>query len=214
MPTSQKAILIGLAGGTGSGKTSVARAITADFPTSDVALIEQDSYYLDLEHMPLEQRNSINFDHPDSLDFDLMTEHIDALMYGGSVDVPVYEYDKHTRSKTVAHHFQGQHIIVLEGIFALFNESLRKRMDIKIFVDTPDDVRIIRRIKRDMTTRGRDFDSIIKQYYDTVRPMHKQFIEPTKRHADIIMPEGAYNTVAIDIMRTKIKSLLKKKNSL
>ena len=210
----QKAILIGLAGGTGSGKTSVARAITADFPTADVALIEQDSYYFDLEHLPMEKRATMNFDHPDSMDFELMTQHIDALMYGGSIDVPVYEYDKHARSKDQHHTYQGQHIIVLEGIFALYNEGLRKRMDIKIFVDTPDDVRIIRRIKRDMTSRGRDFDSIIKQYYETVRPMHKQFVEPTKRYADIIMPEGAYNTVAIDLMRTKIKDILKKKTIL
>lgn len=211
---SQKAILIGLAGGTGSGKTSVARSITTDFPTSDVALIEQDSYYFDLEHMPPHERTVPNFDHPDSIDFDLMSQHIDELINGGSVAVPVYEYATHTRSKIHSHSFQGQHIIMLEGIFALYNENLRKRMDIKIFVDTPDDVRIIRRIKRDMTERGRDFDSIIKQYYDTVRPMHRQFVEPTKRYADIIMPEGAYNTVAIDLMRTKIKDLLKKRNTL
>lgn len=209
----QKAILIGLAGGTASGKTSMARAITTDFPKNDVALIEQDSYYFDLSHLSLEKRAEVNVDHPNSMDFDLMTEHIDALIYGGEVDVPYYEHATHTRLAGKKQTFKGQHIIVLEGIFALYNESLRKRMDIKIFVDTPDDVRIIRRIKRDMSNRGRDFDTIIKQYYETVRPMHKQFIEPTKRYADIIIPEGSYNTVAIDLLRTKINDLLKQKHT-
>lgn len=208
----QKAILIGLAGGTGSGKTSVAKKITADFSTKEVALIQQDSYYLDLAHKPMDERIKVNFDHPDSLDFDEMTEHVDALIYGGEVSVPVYDHSTHTRSTTNFETYQGIHIIVLEGIFALFDESLRKRMDIKIFVDTPDDVRIIRRIKRDMHERGRSFDSIIDQYYKTVRPMHNQFVEPTKRYADLIIPEGAYNKVAIDILRCKIQDLINQKS--
>lgn len=211
---SQKAILIGLAGGTASGKTSMAKAITTDFPENQVAFIEQDSYYFDLSHLTMDERNQVNVDHPDSMDFDLMTQHIDALIHGGEVEVPYYEHASLTRIANKNQKLKAPHIIVLEGIFALYNENLRKRMDIKIFVDTPDDIRVIRRIKRDMASRGRDFDSIIKQYYETVRPMHQQFIEPTKRFADIIVPEGSYNTVAIDLMRTKIKDLLKKRISL
>lgn len=212
MIMSENKILIGLAGGTGSGKTSVAKAITADFDASDVALIEQDSYYKCLAHLPFEERVTKNFDHPDSMDFEEMSAHIRSLMAGEPVEVPIYDHASHTRTGETRS-FGCQHIIIVEGIFALFDKNLRNMMDIKIFVDIPDDVRIIRRIQRDRKERGREVDQVIDQYYANVRPMHKQFCEPTKRYADIIVPEGAYNTVAIDLLRTKIGSLLESRNS-
>jgi uridine kinase len=204
-----KAILIGVAGGTGSGKTSVARSLANHFG-SEVALIEQDSYYNDLVQLPTEERALVNFDHPNSLDFELLRADLQKLIYGQAIDVPIYDYSTHTRSAQKLH-FEGHHIIILEGILALFDEALRAMMDIKIFVDTADDIRIIRRIKRDITKRGRTLESVIQQYYNTVRPMHIQFVEPTKRFADIIVPEGGHNKVAIDILKTKISSILKER---
>lgn len=205
--TKDKVILVGIAGGTGSGKTSVARAMIEEFPKEDVAYIEQDSYYRDLKDVPLEERQKVNYDHPDAMDFDLMRKQVVKLLKREPVDVPVYDYESHTRSAKVLQ-FSGQHIIVLEGILSLYDKTLRDMMDIKIFVDTPDDLRILRRLKRDIKERGRDLDSVVTQYYKTVRPMHLQFIEPTKAHADIIVPEGASNLVAIDILKTKLKDLL------
>lgn len=202
-----KVILIGIAGGTGSGKTSVAKAMIAEFPKEDVAYIEQDSYYRDLKDLPVEERKKVNYDHPDAMDFEHMRKDVLKLLKRQPVDVPVYNYETHTRSDKYMH-FSGQHIIVLEGILSLYDKSLRDMMDIKIFVDTPDDIRILRRMKRDIDERGRSFDSVVQQYYNTVRPMHLQFIEPTKAHADIIVPEGASNLVAIDILQTKLKDLL------
>ncbi len=206
----KKAILIGLAGGSGSGKTSIAQAVTADFAPSAVALIEQDSYYKDLSHLSFEKRTKINFDHPDAVNFDLMKQQVTTLIEGGAVDVPVYDYTIHAPSKDT-HHFSGQHIIVLEGILALYREDIRNLMDIKLFVDAPDDVRMIRRIKRDVKERARTLDSVLEQYTRDVRPMHIQYVEPSKQFADIIIPEGGHNTVAIDIIRTKIWDLLRKK---
>lgn len=205
-------ILIGIAGGTASGKTSVARAITQDFDRNDVALIEQDSYYHDHKDLPLSERAKINYDHPEAMDFDLMHTHIANLLSGNEIHVPEYDYDNHARS-TNSNRYQGQHIIVLEGILALFSDELRKLMDIKIFVETADDIRIIRRMKRDIESRGRNMDSVITQYFSTVRPMHLQFVEPTKTWADIIVPQGATNKVAIDLLKTKIKDLLRQKNA-
>jgi uridine kinase len=206
----KKAILIGIAGGSGSGKTSVARAVTADFAHSEVALIEQDSYYKDLSHLSFEQRTKMNFDHPDAVNFDLMKEQVATLTSGGRVDVPIYDYTTHAPSKDT-HHFEGQHIVILEGILALHRENIRSLMDIKLFVDAPDDVRMMRRIKRDIKERGRTLDSVLEQYVRDVRPMHIQYVEPTKQFADIIIPEGGHNTVAIDIIRTKIWDLLRKR---
>lgn len=204
-----KAILIGVAGGTGSGKTSVARSLANHFG-SEVALIEQDSYYNDLAHLPPEERAQVNFDHPNSLDFEKLRADLNTLIHGGTIAVPVYDYSTHTRSAQTLR-FEGHHIIILEGILALFDEALRAMMDIKIFVDTADDIRIIRRIKRDITKRGRTLESVIQQYYNTVRPMHIQFVEPSKRFADIIVPEGGHNRVAIDILKTKISSILEQR---
>lgn len=204
---SKKGILIGLAGGTGSGKTSVARAITQTFGTPEVVLIEQDAYYKDLSHLPFDQRVKNNFDHPQSIDFELLYDHIQTLLEGGSVAAPVYNFKTHTRTEETQH-LDSHHILVLEGIFALYDEKIRNLMDIKLFVDTEADIRLLRRLTRDMNERGRTLDSVIEQYCMTVRPMHNQFVEPTKIHADIIIPEGGQNKVAIDLLQTKIRSLL------
>ena len=201
------AILIGIAGGTGSGKTSVAKAIAADFGKSEVALIEQDSYYKDLSNLPLKERSKVNFDHPDAIDFILMRDHLNKLMEGNMINVPIYDYATHTRKKE-CREVKKHHIIILEGILALFDQLIRNMLDIKIYVETADDIRIIRRIKRDVNKRNRTFDSVIEQYYKTVRPMHIEFVEPTKKYADIIIPEGGQNKVAVDILRTKIMALL------
>ena len=207
----KKIILIGIAGGTGSGKTSVANAILAEFSPSEVVLIQQDSYYKDLKHLHIDERATVNFDHPDAVDFNELGEDLQSIIAGGIAKIPIYDFNTHTRTHetlTIGNH----HIIVLEGILALFDEKIRNMMDIKLYVDTPDDIRIIRRIKRDINKRGRTFESVIEQYYNTVRPMHQQFVEPSKKYANIIIPEGAHNKVAIDIIRTKIVSILLERN--
>ena len=201
------AILIGIAGGTGSGKTSIAKAIASDFGKSEVALIEQDSYYKDLSNLTMEERSLVNFDHPDAIDFTLMSDHLKELLAGNMVDVPIYDYITHTRRRE-SREIEKHHIIILEGILTLFDQTIRNMMDIKIYVETADDIRIIRRVKRDINKRNRIFDSVIEQYYKTVRPMHIQFVEPTKKYADIIVPEGGQNKVAVDILRTKIMTLI------
>jgi len=207
----KKSILIGIAGGTGSGKTSVANAILAEFPNNEVVLIQQDSYYHNLKHLSQDERALVNFDHPDAVDFKRLSHDLKMLISGESTHIPIYDFNTHTRkdeTRPVGNH----HIIVLEGILALFEESIRQMMDIKLYIDTPDDIRIIRRIKRDINKRGRTFESVIEQYYSTVRPMHEQFVDPSKKYADVIIPEGAHNKVAIDIIRTKIVSILLEKN--
>ena len=202
-----KAILIGIAGGTGSGKTSIAKTLMKNIGRKEVVVLEQDSYYQDLGHLPLAERHKINFDHPDSVDFERMHQDLAALLAGNSVDVPIYDYTQHTR-KDETRHICNHRLIILEGILVLADARVRELMDIKIYVDTADDVRFIRRMMRDVKTRGRSFESVVDQYYDTVRPMHLQFVEPTKRFADIIIPEGGHNQVAIDLLKTKINALL------
>ena len=205
-----KSILIGIAGGTGSGKTSISKELLVEYGKGEVVVIQQDSYYKDLSHMKLEERQLQNFDHPDAIDIKLFHEQITDLLNGNTVDVPIYDFTTHARSIekiTVSPH----HVIVLEGILALHFISLRKLMNIKIYVETPADIRFIRRLSRDIKERGRTTQSVIDQYLSTVRPMHDQFVEPSKFYADIIIPEGGENKVAIDLIRTKINSILSRK---
>lgn len=203
--------IIGIAGGSGSGKTSVTNKIMNNLEGHSVTLIEQDYYYKDQSHLTFEQRLKTNYDHPFAFDNDLLIQNLKSLQSGQSVEVPTYDYTNHTRSdKTIA--FQPKDVIIVEGIFALENEELRNMMDVKIYVDTDADLRILRRLVRDTKERGRTMESVIDQYLTVVRPMHNQFIEPTKKFADIIIPEGGSNKVAIDIMTTKIQALVRKKD--
>ena len=204
----KNSILIGIAGGTGSGKTSMAKNIVKDFRPDQVVIIEQDSYYYDLRKIPMDARNHHNFDHPDAYDFDLLKKQMRMLLEGKSVSVPIYDYKTHTRKKE-AHHISGHKIIVLEGIMVLVDPELRDMIDIKMYIHTADDIRFIRRMTRDIHERGRSIDSVIQQYLETVRPMHEEFIAPTMHYADIIIPEGGQNKVAIDLFKTKLRSLLR-----
>ncbi|TDM15626.1 uridine kinase [Macrococcus bovicus] len=200
--------IIGIAGGSGSGKTSVTSKILKNLEGYSVALIEQDYYYKDQTHLSFEERLKTNYDHPFAFDNDLLIQNLTDLRDGKAVKVPTYDYTIHTRSeKTIT--FEPKDVIIVEGIFALENQELRDLMDVKIFVDTDADLRILRRMTRDIEERGRTMESVIEQYLTVVRPMHNQFIEPTKKYADIIIPEGGSNEVAIDIMTTKIQSLIR-----
>ena len=205
--TETQAILLGIAGGTGSGKTSITEALIKELGREEVVALEQDAYYRDLSHMSAAERGRVNFDHPDSVDFKRMLEDLKALLAGKSVNVPIYDYTAHTR-KAESRHISGHRIIILEGILVLTDPDVRELMDIKLYVDTAPDVRFIRRMMRDVKTRGRSLESVVDQYYKTVAPMHAQFVEPSKRYADIIIPEGGQNRVAIDILTTKILALL------
>jgi len=200
-------IIIGVTGGSGGGKTSVSKAILSHFPNEKISMIEHDSYYKDQSHLTFEERIKTNYDHPFAFDTDLMIEQIKELLAGRPVDIPTYDYAAHTRSSKT-YRQEPQDVFIVEGILVLEDKRLRDLMDIKIFVDTDDDVRIIRRIKRDMEERGRSLDSVIDQYLGVVKPMYHQFIEPTKRYADIVIPEGVTNTVAIDLLTTKIEKIL------
>ena len=206
-------ILIGIAGGTGSGKTSIAKELSSNFSKSDIILIEQDSYYKDLSDISISEREKINFDHPNSIDFSLMIKHLENLKSGIETKIPIYDFATHTRKKSTKT-INKHRIILLEGIFSLFNDKIRDMMNIKIYIDTPNDLRIIRRIKRDIEERNRTLESIIKQYYENVRPMHIKFVKPTKQYADIIIPMGSKNKIAIDILRSKIFNLINNKNNL
>jgi uridine kinase len=206
----KKPIVIGVTGGSGSGKTSVSRAILDKFSDVSILLLEQDLYYKDQSDLPFEERLKTNYDHPFAFDTDLFIEDLKKLIQYESVEQPVYDYSKHTRSDKVIHR-EPKEVIIVEGILILEDQRLRDLMDIKVYVDTDDDIRIIRRIKRDMESRGRTLDSVIHQYLTVVKPMHQQFIEPTKKFADIIIPEGGQNQVAIDLMTTKIASILAEK---
>ncbi|EMC00761.1 uridine kinase [Streptococcus mutans] len=200
-------IIIGVTGGSGSGKTSVSRAILANFPNAKIAMIEHDSYYKDQSHLTFEERVTTNYDHPLAFETDLLINHLKELIADRPVDIPIYDYTQHTRSEK-SYRQEPQDVFIVEGILVLEDQRLRDLMDIKLFVDTDDDIRIIRRIKRDMQERGRSLDSIIEQYTRVVKPMYHQFIEPTKRYADIVVPEGVSNLVAIDLINTKVASIL------
>jgi uridine kinase len=207
---SPRRILIGIAGGSGSGKTLVARTIVRELGTDRVVVIDQDSYYRNLEDIPYRDREARNFDHPDAFDTELLKEHLRALLAGHPVDQPIYDYSQHRRldeTRRIGEH----HIVVLEGILIFNDPEMRDMMDIKLFIDADPDVRFIRRLRRDLVERGRSVDSVIRQYTESVRPMHLQFVEPSKRHADVIIPEGGHNKVAIDLVKTKIRDLLRER---
>jgi uridine kinase len=200
-------VLIGIAGGTGSGKTTVAQVILDRTGAERIALLPHDAYYRDLSQLSETQRALVNFDHPDSLETELLVSHLLALIEWQAVDVPVYDFSAHARtSRTVR--MDPQPVILVEGILVFAEAELRDLFDVKIFVDTPPDIRFIRRLQRDMTERGRSIGSIIRQYETTVRPMHLEFVEPSKRYADVIIPEGGLNTVAMDMVVARIESML------
>jgi uridine kinase len=201
--------MIGIAGGTGSGKTTVARKITEIFPPHQVVLLDQDSYYKDLSHLSPEERKQVNFDHPDAFDTDFLVSHLTALRAMQPIEKPRYSYKEHRREKETIH-IEPAPIIMLEGILVLDIEPLRKLMDIKIFVDTDDDLRFIRRLTRDIQERGRDLNQSIIQYERTVRPMHLAFVIPSKRYADVVIPHGGENQVAIDMLRATLRDRLRK----
>ncbi len=202
-----KPTIIGIAGGSGSGKTSVTRKIMESLKGHSIILLEQDYYYKDQSDKTMAERLQTNYDHPFAFDNDLLIEHLQQLINRETIDIPTYDYANHTRSsKTIT--VEPKEVIIIEGIFALENDELRNLMDVKLYVDTDSDIRILRRLSRDIKERGRSMDSVIEQYLSVVRPMHLQFIEPTKRFSDIIIPEGGENMVAIDIITTKIRTLV------
>ncbi|HLR03811.1 MAG TPA: uridine kinase [Virgibacillus sp.] len=207
----EKPVVIGVAGGSGSGKTTVTRSICQRFTDQTILVIEQDYYYKDQSHLPFEERLNTNYDHPLAFDNDLLIEHIHKLISHQPVSKPVYDYKIHTRSDETIY-VEPKDVIILEGILILEDPRLVDLMDIKVYVDTDADIRIIRRLMRDIKERGRTLDSVIEQYVNNVRPMHLQFVEPTKRYSDIIIPEGGQNQVAIDIMATKIENILTKRS--
>ena len=204
-------LFIGIAGGSGSGKTTLAKQL-ADHFGDRLSLLRHDDYYKAQSDLSMQERATLNFDHPDAFDTSLLIEHLDALREGKDVSSPIYDYTKHDRSADVRR-VKAAEVILLEGILILENKELLKRLDIKIFVDTDADVRIIRRIKRDVSERGRDLDSVISQYFATVKPMHEAFVEPSKKQADIIVPEGGMNRVAIEMITERIVSHIEKKGT-
>jgi uridine kinase len=203
-------LVIGVAGGTGSGKTTLADRIIEELNNSDVIVIKQDAYYKSHNELPFSEREKINFDHPDAFDTPLLIKQIRSLKSGKPIKMPVYDFKMHLRKKETIT-IQPHRVIILEGILIFENKALRSLLDIKIFVDTDSDIRILRRIKRDIEERGRTFDSVRQQYLTTVRPMHLEFVEPSKKYADIIVPEGGFNTIAIDMIVSKIQSILSQK---
>lgn len=201
-------LVIGIAGGSGSGKTTVAQEILQRVGPARIAFLQHDSYYKDLSGLPPTQRAEVNFDHPNSLETDLLIEHIASLRRREAVEVPIYDFSTHSRTNQTFT-VQPRSVILVEGILIFTEAALRKMFDVKIFVDTDSDLRFIRRLERDITERGRTTESVIKQYQHTVRPMHLEFVEPSKRYADIIIPEGGHNTAALDMVVARIEALLK-----
>ncbi len=196
---SARPLIIGIAGGTGSGKTTIAGKLAASMPPMRCATIEHDSYYRDLTHLTSQERAAVNYDHPDSLESELLVEHLRALRSWRGVDVPIYDFVTHTRARETQR-VEPAPVIIVEGILVFVDAALRAEMDIKLFVDTDADIRLMRRIRRDLEQRGRSFASVREQYYETVRPMHLAYVEPSKRWADLIIPEGGDNRVALDVL--------------
>jgi uridine kinase len=199
-------LVIGVAGGSGSGKTTVVRRIVESLGTERVTWLDHDRYYRDHPELRLEERASLNYDHPDSLETELMVKHVEALKSGQPIEAPVYDFTRHARSN-VTERFDPRTAIIVEGILVFADKRLRELMDIKLFVDADDDIRFIRRLQRDTAERGRTMESVVDQYMDTVKPMHLEFVEPTKRYADVIIPQGGHNAVAIDMVLTLVRSL-------
>ncbi len=202
-------MIIGISGGTGSGKTTLARRVIQAVGRENVNLIEQDSYYRNLEDMPLDERHKANFDHPDAIDGDLLVNHLKRLKRGLEVEMPVYDFKSHTRSSKSAR-LKPKPVLIVEGILIFAEPRILSLLDVRVFVDTPADVRFIRRLKRDIDERGRTVESVIEQYFTTVRPMHHEFVEPSKRNADIIIPEGGNPEVGIEFLCGKIREELKR----
>ena len=200
-------MIIGICGGTGSGKTTVANRILESVSANQVVFIQQDSYYRNLKDLPLDFRQVANFDHPDAIDNDLLVNHLRKLKAGEPIDLPLYDFRTNNRL-TEVRAVEPRPIVIVEGILIFAEPRLLEQMDIKVFVDTPDDIRFIRRLRRDIAERGRTLESVIEQYLVTVRPMHMQFVEPSKRHADVIIPEGGHNLVSIDLLSGKIRERL------
>lgn len=205
--TARQPLVIGIAGGTGSGKTTVARKVAAALPAGSAVILDHDAYYRDLGELPLAERAHLNFDHPDALETELLVTHVEALRRREPAEVPVYDFTTHRRRPTTRR-VEPAEVVIVEGILVLAHAPLRALFDMKVFVDTDADIRIMRRVRRDMEERGRDFASIREQYYGTVRPMHLEFVEPSKRWADLIIPEGGRNAVALDTIVGKLLHVL------
>jgi uridine kinase len=198
-----KPLIIGIAGGTGSGKSTVASKVAEALPDASVAFVEMDAYYKDFRHLTLQQLHNVNWDHPDAFDTGLLAAHIAALAGGSAVDSPIYEFATHSRSERTRR-IEPADVVVIDGILLLADEEIREQCDVKVFVDADADIRLIRRIRRDTSIRGRTVESVLEQYLTTVQPMHLQFVEPSKRYADVIVPRGGSNTVAIEMIVAKI----------
>jgi len=210
-PVSTKPLIIGVAGGSGSGKTTVARAIV-DPLDLDALLLDADAYYCDLAHLSLEERKQVNFDHPDALDVPLLADHLTSLAKGQSIEKPTYDFAAHTRAaRTVM--VEPRDVVLVDGILIFADSRLRPLFDIKVFVDVAGDVRFIRRMRRDILDRGRRLEDVIDQYLGTVRPMHLEFVEPSKRYADVILPEGGQNTIGIEMIRARVESEIQRRQA-
>jgi uridine kinase len=207
MPKQNTSLVIGIAGGTGSGKTTIADYILETVGPEKIAFLPHDAYYHELHHLSQEERSKVNFDHPSSLETELLIEHIHQLKEGQAIELPHYDFKTHTRTKETTL-VEPQQILIVEGILIFAEPELRKLFDLKIYVDTDADIRFIRRLRRDMEERGRTTDNVIDQYLGTVRPMHLEFVEPSKRYANVIIPEGGYNLVALDLIVARIESML------
>jgi uridine kinase len=206
-------MIIGICGGTGSGKTTIARAIVQTVGAENVVLVEQDSYYRNLSDMPLDERHQANFDHPDSIDSDMLVNHLIRLKQGLAVEMPLYDFVTHTRSDKIET-IEPKPVVIVEGILIFAEPRVLDLLDCRIFVDTPDDVRLMRRLRRDITERGRTFDRTLDQYERTIRPMHFEFVEPSKRHADIIIPEGSNTGMTVDVLCSMVREKLQAEQSI